>query len=96
MKDSKIKLPKQWMHWCSQMNLRQRGAWGKHRRKFRGLYLKGMGHEWRVGSHGKFQRGDTYEDFDRWALCNIMETPIPQTFKEFEKFVKMSVQSYPD
>lgn len=58
--------------------------------------MKGIGHVWRVNSHGKFQRGDTYDDFDRWALCNIIETPIPQTFKEFEKFVKMSVQSYPD
>lgn len=89
----KIKLPKQWMYWCSQMNLRPHG---RYDRRFKGLYMKGVGHVWRVSSHGKFQRGDTYADFDRWSLCCIIETTIPQTYNEFEKFIKMSVQSYQD
>lgn len=82
---SKIKLPKQWKHWCSKMNLRPaypcRSRWDY-------FYVNGRGFVWRVNCHGHFERGDTHQEFDRWALCNIdyVET-IPQTFDEFKATV---------
>jgi len=79
-----MKLPKQWRHWCADSRL-QHHFHG--RRKGFDFYLRGRGHVWRVGSHGKFQRGDTYAEFDRWALCEIYEAPIPTTRAEFRAFV---------
>ena len=32
--------------------------------------------------------GDTYANFDRWALCNIDEVPMPKTRDEFREAVK--------
>ena len=78
------KLPKQWKHWCRSAKLwphsnkpsRERGEWGW-------WYLKGHGRVWRVNNKGMFQCGDTYAEFDRWALCNIEQEPKPATLKEF-------------
>jgi hypothetical protein len=33
------------------------------------------------------QCGDTYEDFDRWALCDIREVLCPTTKEEFKSAV---------
>ena len=52
------------------------------------FYLKGRGHYWRVNCYGLFQCGDNYEEFDRWALCEIEEVKLPQTREEFRKVVK--------
>ncbi len=83
------KLPKQWKHWCEKAGLRphsnrpssERGEWAW-------WYLKGHGRVWRINDKGMFQCGDTYADFDRWALCDIEEIPLPQYDKEFELAIK--------
>jgi hypothetical protein len=86
-----VKLPKQWKNWCQRMGLRRHtNSIKKWDRNFDSwLYLKGHGHVWRVNCYHEFERGDTYEDFDRWALCNIDRVPtIPQTFEEFKNAVE--------
>ena len=30
-----------------------------------------------------FQCGDTYDQFDRWALCDIKQVPAPTTLASF-------------
>lgn len=50
--------------------------------------MTGRGHHWRVNDHGMFQRGDTYAEFDRWALSSIKEVPLPKTKAEFIQAVK--------
>jgi hypothetical protein len=83
MSKVQIKLPKQWRHWCRLANLRIHDGSKWARRKHAWFYLKGRGRVWRVNCFGVLQRGDTYEDFDRWALCDIRELPMPKTQKEF-------------
>ncbi len=72
-------LPRSWHHWCPRYGLYRVGApcgaW---------YYLKGLGRHWRVTDAGMFQCGDTYANFDRWALCSpIYETELPKTSEEF-------------
>lgn len=56
------------------------------------FYLKGHGHVWRINDKNMFQRGDNYEDFDRWALCSdIHEESIPQTQQQFKDFVSRAL-----
>lgn len=81
----KQKLPKQWKHWCKDQRLRT--TWGKN-----WFNLMGRGHFWRINCHGMFQRGDTYEDFDRWALCDIKEVPMPKTRQEFRDSIKFLLE----
>lgn len=69
-----IKLPKQWKHWCKKAGLRPHGG---GRRWYDWCYLKGHGRVWRINCHNKLQCGDTYEEFDRWALCDIEEGIFP-------------------
>lgn len=77
-----VKLPKQWAHWCRKNGFRPHGPkTGKD--SYRWLYLKGHGHVWRVNCHAQFQCGDTYAEFDRWALCEIQELNLPQTQEQF-------------
>lgn len=77
-----IKLPKQWENWCRDQKLRIHGKrYGKKRSDW--LYLKGRGHYWRVNCDGMLERGDAYADFDRWALCEIAELPMPTTRSQF-------------
>jgi len=80
-------LPKQWMDWVRKAGLR---AYPVRRSsiKWRGWYLKGKGRHWRVNDRSMFQRGDTYAEFDRWALCSIEEVPLPKTKAEFIQAVK--------
>ena len=80
-----MKLPKQWRHWCAGQRLKPAYS---SRKDWAWLYLRGRGHYWRVNFHGMFQRGDTYADFDRWALCDIKELPLPKTKAEFDAAVK--------
>lgn len=82
--DPDIILPKQWEHWCRLARLRLQGTdrWGRGVQK-RGFYLRGRGHHWRVNCFGIFQLGDTYEEFDRWALCTINEVMMPTTKADF-------------
>jgi len=42
---------------------------------------------WRVNCHGMFERGDTYADFDRWALCDIKSVQVPITKADFRMAV---------
>ena len=81
-----MKLPKHFDHWRRDSKL---SVHGKRYRKKRSdwLYLKGLGHYWRVNCHGMLQRGDTYERFDRWALCETDEVPIPTNRAEFRAAV---------
>ena len=78
-------LPKTWKHWCRDQRLKSAagtdglGAW---------LYLKGRGHHWRVTCNATLQIGDNYDDFDRWALCDVIELPIPKTREEFRQAIK--------
>lgn len=76
---AKIKLPKQWKHWCRSAHLATRDYGYSQRPQDRWFYLRGHGREWRVNCHGMLQCGDTYADFDRWALCEIREVPLPKT-----------------
>lgn len=95
-------LPKQWAHWLTRLNLRpstvryHKCADGQHRY----FYLKGRGFVWRVAynydtSHHYFQRGDTYADFDRWALCKCENhATVPQTFAELKAFIERAETTY--
>ena len=76
------KLPKQWKHWCKLAGLRPVGKYVSYSR-WTWYTLKGKGFYWRVNCYGMFQRGDSYAEFDRWALCDISETAMPKTEKEF-------------
>jgi len=84
------KIPKQWKHWLYRLRLRQ--EWHGDAYSY-----KGRGHHWRIGYryYGKnsgqlfFQRGDKYEDMDRWALTDtVSHEGIPQTFAELKEFVE--------
>ncbi len=72
------KLPKQWRHWCVSSGMRPIKGMNR-RRAFSWFYLRGHGRMWRVSCHGTLQCGDTYGDFDRWALCSIKEARLPTT-----------------
>lgn len=87
-----MRMPKQWKHWCQAARLKPHS-----RRVVRGpwLYLQGRGHYWRVNCNGMFQRGDTYAAFDRWALCDIQEVPMPKTGDEFVAAVKSLLKEKP-
>lgn len=88
-----IKLPKQWEHWCKDQKL---SIHGRKYKKTRTLwfYLQGKGFVWRVNCHGMFQRGDSLVDFDRWALCEIDELPLPKSQNEFREAVKYLASVY--
>lgn len=87
-----VKLPKQWRHWCASMHLRPNYRRGKAHWNW--FYLKGRGHMWRVNCFAEFQRGDTYAEFDRWALCSIDAAEIPKTKAEFKATVLRLVASH--
>ena len=85
-------LPKSWKHWCKDMKLKLHG------RKFskanhHWFYLKGRGHYWRLNCHSIFECGDTYEEFDRWARCDIESMPMPTTRDEFRKAVRSMLEA---
>lgn len=83
----KIKLPKQWEHWCQSQGLRIHGRRiGKKRHHW--LYLKGRGFVWRVNCFGNLQRGDPLVEFDRWALCQVDEVIMPKSKAEFKAAVE--------
>ena len=95
MTEVEVKLPKQWRHWCKRMGLRPSGPTKHNRTKYAWLYLRGKGFVWRVNCLGHFQRGDTYSDFDRWALCDISEMDyIPYNFASFEASVNALIAAY--
>ena len=87
------KLPKQWKHWCADQRLTVHGG-KRDMCQSQWLYLKGRGHYWRVNCFGMFQRGDTYEDFDRWALCEIKEVPLPKTRAEFRSAISLLLKDH--
>lgn len=83
--NEKTTLPKGWKHWCRLARLRPRDK-GRDRRahgQAAWFYLHGHGREWRVNCHNQIECGDTYEDFDRWARCDIQSAPMPRTRDEF-------------
>jgi len=92
-----MKLPKQWGDWCKAANLRKRDKRGRN--SYQWFYLQGRGREWRVNCHNMLQCGDTYDEFDRWALCSpIFEVPLPKTKAEFitavQTLTKLHKESY--
>lgn len=83
----KVPVPKQWKHWCRLAGLRVHGG-RRGQRSSQWFYLKGRGYVWRLNCYAQFQRGDTHAEFDRWALCNIDETTMPLTQKQFMSAVE--------
>lgn len=83
------KLPKQWRHWCQKAGLRPH--FKRSRRQHEWFYLKGHGRVWRLNCEEQLQCGDTYAEFDRWALCQIEEAPRPRSQAEFVATVKRLV-----
>lgn len=95
MEEIEIKLPKQWKHWCQKAGLRIHGAAWTGRNKKYWCYLKGRGFVWRINCFGHFQRGDTHEEFDRWALCRIDQIDhIPASETEFLNTVELLISKY--
>lgn len=81
-----VKLPKSWLHWLQKYGFKNFRV-PKHR-SHHGFYFNGRGHHWRVNCYGMLQCGDTYATFDRWALCDIVELPLPKTEAEFVEAIK--------
>lgn len=87
-----MKLNKSWKHWCKTSRLVTHSYSKNEKRQSAWFSLKGHGHVWRINDQNMFQRGDNYEDFDRWALCSdIYEEPIPQTQQQFKEFVSRAL-----
>ena len=84
---ARVKLPKQWKHWCKVNNLRPHKPKGWASQTHDWFYLKGQGRHWRVNCYSEFECGDTYAEFDRWAMCTIASTSLPQTQLEFTQVV---------
>jgi len=80
------KLPKQWRHWAAAARLKPHDRCAARSRDW--YYLRGRGRHWRVNCHGQFECGDTYAEFDRWALCDIRRLPLPLTKAGFVISVK--------
>ena len=89
-----VQLPKQWKHWCRKAGLRPESD-GKHTRRSGAWWsLNGRGRKWRVALREVrdqndciFQAGDSYDDFDRWALSERRNFEIPKTWNEFKAAV---------
>lgn len=84
-----MKLPKQWKDWCRAARLKPRNK-GRDKRGLGStwLYLHGHGREWRVNRYQELECGDTYDEFDRWALCHIASAPLPTSKVGFVSEVK--------
>lgn len=90
-----MKLPKQWRHWCRKAGLRPEARIARYNRSTSAwMSLNGQGRKWRIALRDQyplveedcvFQAGDTYEDFDRWALSERCSFEIPQTWAEFKR-----------
>ena len=78
-----VKLPKQWRDWCRSQNLKPMTRSLRGQAQHHWFYLKGHGRVWRVNCYAEFERGDTLQEFNRWALCDIVRQPLPKTKKEF-------------
>ena len=92
-KNSETKLPtKQWKHWCKSAKLKPH--FGSKRDQNNWYYLKGHGRVWRLNCHDQLECGDTYADFDRWALCDIESTAKPKTHTEFMAAVKQLLSAH--
>lgn len=79
------KLPKQWKHWCRKNGLRIKGRYKRHSSS--AFYPVGHDHHWRLNCYEMFELGDSFEDFDRWALCDIVSVLRPKSLAEFTKAV---------
>lgn len=75
-----IKLPKQWRHWCKKAGLHPHYG---GRRWHEWFYLKGHGRVWRINCDDMLECGDTYAEFNRWALCNSKEVSRPTNQSQF-------------
>jgi hypothetical protein len=89
-----VPLPKQWRHWCKLAGLRPEasGKWLRTQWAYRSL--NGGGRKWRISLRSTenlqdcvFQAGDTYDQFDRWALSSRTNFEIPKTWNEFKAAV---------
>jgi hypothetical protein len=93
-----MKISSNWVKWCKKAGLRPHGnnhfIHGGRRKRSNWIYLKGHGFVWRVNCHNMFQRGDTYEKFDRWALCDIYEVDFPHSQEDFIQKVFYLVRKY--
>lgn len=90
-----VKLPKQWGDWCRAARLKPAGKGRKQRGKYKYFYLVGRGRVWRVNMYAAFECGDTYEAFDRWALCDIRRVDIlPKTKAEFVAVVRQLLEEH--
>lgn len=80
MTTTSVELPRNWRGWCKKAKLR---PYEPSKKQYRWFYLKGRNHVWRVNCQGMFQCGDTISDFNRWALCEITEAPMPTNQQQF-------------
>ena len=75
----RVKLPKQWAHWCQRLHLRKNyQGHGAHAWRV----LIGCGRHWRINVNGEFQASERHENFDRWANSTAATFTIPKTYTE--------------
>ena len=74
-----MKLHKSWKHWCRKYGLRIHCSYRTtrySRKEYGWFYLKGKGHVWRINCDDQLEMGDTYAEFDRWALCDVVSVDM--------------------
>lgn len=76
---TRVKLPKQWAHWCQRLHLRKSGR-GRGARAWR--LLIGCGRHWRVNVNNELDVSCRHENFDRWAISTVATFTIPKTYTE--------------
>lgn len=76
----KIKIPKQFYHWCEQNHIKLIRK--KRKNKY---YFKGFGRYFRITADNYFQVSEPVETFDRWANSVVFAFEMPQTQHEFRR-----------
>jgi len=92
--ESEVKLPKSWKHWCRKAKLKPHPRGQDTRQKDAWFYLRGHGRMWRVNCFEMLECGDTYEEFDRWALYHITKVRLPKTELEMLAAVEVLVSEH--
>ena len=82
----KVKVPKQWNHWCYRLKLKDTMKYKRLRHKY--VSLKGHGRWWRVNIKDEFQYSEVFKTFDKWGNSTEATFAIPQSFAEFEAILR--------
>lgn len=85
---TRVKLPKQWKHWCKKARIQplESGRWSRDQYGY--FYLHGCGRYWRVDCNAQLCVSDANRHFDRWANSEVTSAPMPKTEAEFLATVK--------